>query len=99
MASASPSRRFWDRSAVSTVPVNRTVPRWRARSEVVEGDLRRWREIISALPDVRLDKVRSTRQALQGNRYEGESMIEETVRRLCNDVGALCRKDLRTGPI
>ena len=52
----------------------------------------RWQNILHNLPAVRLDKVRETRAALQRSSYERESILDETVRRLSNDIGVLCRR-------
>lgn len=65
----------------------------------LDDSLKRWKHIIRGLPEVRLDKVRDTRDALRRNSYEGERVLEETVRRLYDDVGALCRTDPKTGLI
>ena len=62
--------------------------RWR---EVSPRTLQRWRQLVRDLPDVRMDRVRAIREALKGRKYDSEEVLDETVRRLRNEIGILCR--------
>jgi hypothetical protein len=61
--------------------------------------LEHWKQRLSELPEVRLEKVQSVRGAIQESCYESEQVLEGTVRQLSNDVGVLCRKDSSTGSV
>ncbi len=58
----------------------------------LQWDLLRWKRLVQDLPQVRIDKVMATRDALRRNHYDEEQVIIETVVRLSNDVGILCRQ-------
>jgi len=46
-----------------------------------------WRQRITCLPDVRMNKVTGARTAILMDRYETETIIDETVRRVADDLG------------
>ena len=60
--------------------------------------LQRWRELVHDLPDIRLEKVQATREALKNREYDGEEVLEETIRRLREELGILCRRALNSDP-
>ena len=62
----------------------------RSTPDALDTSLSRWKTIIREMPDARLDKITAARDALRCNRYEGETVLDETVRRLCDDVGEIC---------
>lgn len=59
--------------------------------------LSHWKQRLSELPEVRLEKVQSVRGAIQHSCYESEQVLESTLQQLSNDVGVLCRKDSSAG--
>lgn len=60
-------------------------------------DLQRWKRVLEGLPVVRVEKVVAVREALRNNRYDTEAILAETIARVGNDVGILCRRDLTDG--
>jgi len=52
------------------------------RSRLSEVELSCWKEKLHYIPDVRLERVLATRQALQGNRYDSERILEELINKL-----------------
>ena len=61
--------------------------------------LDRWKQIVSALPDVRLHKVLATRRALRQNRYDGEHVLDKTIQHLSSDLELLLRNERGSSPI
>lgn len=59
-----------------------------------EEEVRRWVRVVHQLPAVRVGKVVAVREALRQNRYDNEHILEETIKRLGNDVGILCRRQI-----
>lgn len=53
------------------------------------SDREYWVERIHELPEVRIDKVRATREALENNAYETEQKLDDTVDRITADLGQL----------
>jgi hypothetical protein len=63
------------------------------------GELDRWKRLIEDLPEVRLDKVCTTRALLAENGYDDDRIIDETVRRLSDELGiSHLIEDLEEGP-
>ncbi len=60
-------------------------------------DLQRWKRVVEGLPVVRVEKVVAVREALRNNRYDSEAILAETVARVGNDLGILCRRELTDG--
>lgn len=60
-------------------------------------DLHRWKGMVRRLPAVRVEKVVATRAALRSSSYDNEHIFEQTVARLGNDLGILCRRELMEG--
>lgn len=56
-------------------------------------ELRYWVERVHELPDVRMDEVIATRNALRRNCYPGKQVLEEAINRLSNEIGVLCRRE------
>ncbi len=50
-----------------------------------------WKQRISELPDLRLDKVMQIRDALARSSYDADEALDATVARLSEDIGVLCR--------
>jgi len=48
-----------------------------------------WVEKTHELPEIRMDKVRATREALEKNAYENEQMLDDTVTRMSEDLPLL----------
>ena len=57
-----------------------------------EADISRWQDILRNMPDIRLDRVLATRDALKFNRYDDEHILDETVNRLQDEFVSLCRE-------
>ena len=55
--------------------------------EASPAELDRWKRLMSDLPDARLEKVHATRSLVERNGYDDERIIDETVRRLSDDLG------------
>ena len=60
--------------------------------EMSDADLSHWHEILKSMPDIRLDRVLATRDALKFNRYDDENILDETVNRLQDEFDSLCRE-------
>ena len=58
--------------------------------------LQRWRGLVHDLPDIRLEKVQATREALKNREYDSEEILEETIRRLREELGILCHRALKS---
>ena len=56
------------------------------------ADLQRWRDLILQLPPVRMDRVLTTRDALQLGCYEEDGALDVTIRRLSEEFGLLDRQ-------
>lgn len=56
----------------------------------------RWKYLIDTMPEIRAEKVRRVREALRKYTYEGEEVLDETVDRIGNEIGVLCRSDFET---
>lgn len=56
----------------------------------------RWKRLIGTTPDIRAEKVRRVRDALRQCTYEGVEVLDETVDRIGNEIGVLCRSDFET---
>lgn len=56
-----------------------------------DAEMERWHEIVRAAPDVRLDRVLATREALRNNRYDDPDILEYTVQCVGNDLGIMLR--------
>ncbi len=56
----------------------------------------RWKRLIGTMPDIRTEKVRRVREALRQCTYEGVEVLDETVDRIGNEIGVLCRSDFET---
>lgn len=52
-----------------------------------------WVEKIHELPEVRIDKIRATREALEKNAYESEQILDDTVARMSEDLTLLLEPD------
>ncbi len=50
-----------------------------------------WKRRLRELPDLRVEKVRRTRDALARQRYDREEVLDATVDRVGNELGVLCR--------
>jgi hypothetical protein len=48
-----------------------------------------WKERMRELPDIRMNKVRDTRDALEQNSYDTEPVLEATLERMCEETGIL----------
>ncbi len=66
------------------------------RQEFPRRGHERWCELVGDLPDIRLGKVLDTRRALRHRMYDGDDVLEETLRLLGNEVGILCRCEPKT---
>ena len=53
----------------------------------------RWRRLIDAMPEIRTEKVRKVRDALRQCVYDDEAVLDETVDRIGEEMGVLCRSD------
>ncbi len=71
-------------------------PNCKRSQEFARHSLERWCELVGDLPDIRLDKVLDTRRALRHRMYDGDDVLEETLRLLGNEVGILCRREPKT---
>ena len=60
-------------------------------------DMQPWRQMLQRLPDVRMDKVAATREAIRRNTYDDERILSETVARLSGDLEALCDQERADG--
>ena len=69
---------------------------FKPHEEFADHSFKRWNELVGDLPDIRLDKVLQTRRALRQRLYDSDEILEETIRRLGNEVGILCRRSPRT---
>ena len=56
-----------------------------------DAELERWHEIVLEAPDVRLDRVLATREALRRNRYDDKAILDYTVQCVGNDLGVMLR--------
>ena len=61
------------------------------------GDLQRWKEMVRRLPAVRVEKVVMMRAALRSSSYDNEHIFEQTVARVGNDIGIMCRREWMEG--
>ena len=52
-----------------------------------------WKRQLEQLPDLRLEKVLAIRAAIGRGDYDVDARIDEMVRRMEDEVGALCRED------
>jgi hypothetical protein len=52
------------------------------RSSLSDVELSHWKEKIHDIPDVRLDRVLATRQALQDDHYDSEQILEDLINKL-----------------
>ncbi|UCC29997.1 MAG: hypothetical protein JSU86_17575 [Phycisphaerales bacterium] len=71
--------------------------RQHARRDSLSEDLHRWMEMVRRLPAMRVEKVVAMRAALRSSSYDNEHIFEQTVARLGNDIGILCRRELTEG--
>jgi hypothetical protein len=55
------------------------------------AEFERWRELVRATPDVRIDRVLATRDALRENRYDDADIFNYTVQCVGNELGVMCR--------
>lgn len=78
--------------ALRTIELRQHDPR-----DSLSEDLHRWKEMVRRLPAVRVEKVVATRAALRSSSYDNEHIFEQTVARLGNDIGILCRRELMEG--
>ncbi|MEK6800264.1 MAG: hypothetical protein AABZ12_14995 [Planctomycetota bacterium] len=62
-----------------------------ASEQQAHGNLDRWKRLIQELPPVRDDKVQAVRSALSRGAYDTDETVDETVRRLGEDIGAMLR--------
>lgn len=60
-------------------------------AELLRTELNYWKRLLDELPDARLDKVCATRSNLNRNGYDDERILDETVRRISDEIGVLCR--------
>lgn len=56
-----------------------------------DAEMERWHEIVRSAPDVRLDRVLATREALRNNRYDDAAILDYTVQCVGNDLGIMLR--------
>ncbi len=63
-----------------------------------EEDVSRWVRAVHRLPVVRVEKVIAARDALRRHCYDNEQILAQTVERLSNDVGVLCRREWSLDP-
>ena len=71
------------------MPCRAAKVRANANRHVSQEQLERWKQMIHELPQVRLAKVAAARDAVRQGRYQGERIVDETVRRLAHDLGIL----------
>lgn len=57
------------------------------RTRLSEVELSHWKGKLQDIPGVRLDRVQATREALQGNRYESEQILDELINKLSFEMG------------
>jgi len=62
----------------------------RSESEIAKFNANwgHWLRLVRELPDVRQDLVESVRRAMRTNSYETETILDETVRRLSDEMDA-----------
>jgi len=76
----------------------RTKSKSQCRPDTGKEDVSRWVQAVRRLPAVRVEKVVAVREALRRHGYDNEQIIAETVGRLSNDIGILCRGEWSLGP-
>ena len=89
---ASSGRRARACEAVATMPRKSDIRQRVGEAEAAGEPWDRWRQILDSLPDVRSEKVRATREAIRRNGYDGAEVLEETIRRLSDDLDVLFRR-------
>ncbi len=58
-------------------------------------EVARWVRAVHRLPVVRVETVVAVRDALRRHRYDNERVLTETIERLSDDVGILCRREFK----
>ncbi len=52
----------------------------------LNANLRHWKKLLKELPDVRVDKINSAKQAIENHQYDDDSVVEVTLERLCSEM-------------
>jgi len=62
----------------------------------VDPNWSRWLRMVRELPEIRVDKVRETREAIAAHNLEDDSVLDAAIDRLSRDLGELrpCDDDL-----
>ncbi len=55
--------------------------------DVSRTELQRWKQFLDGLPDLRFGKLEASRAALAGDRYDDEAILDETAKRIFNEIG------------
>ena len=63
--------------------INRQVDRKR---DVLPMELQRWKRFVDGLPDPRSGELEASRTAPTGDRYDYEAILDETARRIFNEI-------------
>jgi len=56
------------------------------QSRLSDVELSHWKEKIDDIPDVRLDRILATREALHEDRYDSEGILEELINKLSGEI-------------
>lgn len=57
-----------------------------------------WVKRTHELPEVRVDKVRATREALERNAYESDQILDDTIAKLNDELDLLLSRPLEDTP-
>ncbi len=71
----------------------------RSGKESLEPILEHWKQRLLELPAVRVDKVRSVREAIGRGTYESERALECILQELSNELGVFCLEDSKNGSV
>lgn len=52
----------------------------------LNANLRRWKQLLTRLPEVRVDKIEHARNAIETHQYDDDGVVEVTLDRLCSEM-------------
>jgi len=71
----------------------RSPPSYPAIPVRIDSEAKYWLEKVKQLPDIRQEKVRSIREAIQSGQYDLDSRLNDVLDRLPGKLGSLDAKD------
>jgi|GEM_PF-3896797 len=52
----------------------------------LNANLRHWKALLESLPQVRMEKIRHARHAIEQHQYDDDGIMEVTLDRICSDM-------------